>query len=105
MQGTVGSPPPPFSPAVHNFVAEVSATVVEEMNSLEDLYLEEVVEEEEVEEGARDEHFLVALRLSPEPVHLVKGYEFKMLNKYTLTHSPFLPFPLSSTTVTAHFHN
>jgi hypothetical protein len=61
------------------FCAEVSATVAaEELNSLEDLYL---AEEEVVE--AHDEDFLVALRLSPEPVHLVKGYEFKMLNKYT----------------------
>ena len=26
--------------------------------------------------------FLVALRLSPHPESLVKGYDFKMLNKY-----------------------
>jgi hypothetical protein len=73
------------------FCAEVSATVAEELNSLEDLYL---AEEEELVES-HDEDFLVALRLSPEPVHLVKGYEFKMLNKYTQPQlsPPSLSFP------------
>jgi hypothetical protein len=74
------------------FCAEVSATVAaEELNSLEDLYL---ADDEELLEP-HDEDFLVALRLSPEPVHLVKGYEFKMLNKYTQPQlsPPSLSFP------------
>jgi hypothetical protein len=73
--------------------------VAEELNSLEDLYLEG--EEEEVE--PRDEDFLVALRLSPEPLHLVKGYEFKMLNKYKTPHlSPSFP-SLSSVYILLNF--
>jgi hypothetical protein len=59
--------------------------VAEELNSLEELFLEE---DEELVKDEEDD-FLVALRLSPEPVHLVKGYEFKMLNKYTQSHAPF----------------
>lgn len=34
-----------------------------------------------MEDELTDEKFLVALRLSPVPENLVKGYEFKMLNK------------------------
>lgn len=43
-------------------------------NSLEDVLFNEV-------DGLDEDKFLVALRLSPVPEQLVKGYEFQMLNK------------------------
>ena len=46
----------------------------EERNSLEDILFNEV-------ESFEEDKFLVALRLSPVPEQLVKGYEFQMLNK------------------------
>ena len=53
--------------------------------SLEDVLFNEA---EDVYE-AGPEGFILVLRLSPEPFHLVKGFEFKMLNKYLL----FLSYP------------
>ena len=47
-----------------------------ELQTLVDLFLDEEEEEEE-----DDDRFLVFLRLSPQPEYLVKGYDFKMLNK------------------------
>ena len=35
-----------------------------------------------IEPEVDDDKFFVALRLSPRPEHLVKGYEFQMLNKW-----------------------
>ena len=46
----------------------------EERNSLEDVLFNEV-------DSVDEDKFLVALRLSPIPEQLVKGYEFQMLNK------------------------
>jgi len=72
----------------------------EDRISLEDILFDE--EENLVEDSDSDEFFL-ALRLSPVPEYLVKGYEFKMLNKfvdmYTLsTHN----FTRKQTNVTYH---
>ena len=38
----------------------------------------------DVEEN-QEESFLIFLRLSPIPKYLVKGYDFKMLNKYVFS--------------------
>lgn len=50
----------------------------EERNSLEDVLFGD---EENFIESDEKRNFFIALRLSPFPEHLVKGYEFKMLNK------------------------
>ena len=59
---------------------------LEDLAALEDLQslVASLLDEEENQE----ETFLILLRLSPIPKYLVKGYDFKMLNKYTtyLTH-------------------
>ena len=63
----------------YNLFKSPEATTVlrdEERNSLEDVLFNEV-ESPSLEE----QKFLVALRLSPVPEQLVKGYEFQMLNK------------------------
>ena len=44
-----------------------------DLRSLVDLFLDE--------EEKKDDDFLIFLRLSPVPEYLVKGYDFKMLNK------------------------
>ena len=44
-----------------------------DLRSLVDLFLDE--------EEKKDDDFLIFLRLSPVPEFLVKGYDFKMLNK------------------------
>ena len=63
--------------------------VLEELVGLEDL--QELVEDllDEQEQDEEDEgRFQVFLRLSPIPEYLVKGYDFKMLNKYSLNTPP-----------------
>ena len=50
-----------------------------ERNTLEDVLFGE--EEDNYVEDVDSKSFFIALRLSPKPEHLVKGYEFKMLNK------------------------
>ena len=63
--------------------------VLEELVGLEDL--QELVEDllDEQEQDEEDEgRFQVFLRLSPIPEYLVKGYDFKMLNKYFLNTPP-----------------
>ena len=55
------------------------STTDNERNSLEDVLFDE--EDNFVEDEIVDDKFMVALRLSPNPEQLVKGYEFKMLNK------------------------
>ena len=54
---------------------------LEELVGLEDLqeFVEELLDEEEEDQ---DDDFQIFLRLSPIPTYLVKGYDFKMLNKY-----------------------
>ena len=54
--------------------------MLEDLSALEDLQslVASVLDEEENEE----ESFLILLRLSPIPKYLVKGYDFKLLNKY-----------------------
>ena len=59
----------------------LESTTDNERNSLEDILFADEDNFVEPEEEALDEKFMVALRLSPRPEHLVKGYEFKMLNK------------------------
>ena len=51
----------------------------QERNTLEDVLFGE--EEDNFVEDVASKSFFIALRLSPKPEHLVKGYEFKMLNK------------------------
>ena len=52
----------------------------EDRNSLEDvLFAEDNFVD--FQDGLDDDKFFVALRLSPRPEQLVKGYEFQMLNK------------------------
>ena len=52
----------------------------EDRNSLEDvLFAEDNFVD--FQDGLDDHKFFVALRLSPRPEQLVKGYEFQMLNK------------------------
>ena len=55
--------------------------MLEDLSALEDLQslVDSLLDEEENDE----ETFLILLRLSPIPKYLVKGYDFKMLNKYT----------------------
>ena len=60
-----------------HFYAETSTD--DDRNTLEDVLFND--EDNLVEDELMDEKFLVALRLSPVPENLVKGYEFKMLNK------------------------
>ena len=48
-------------------------------NTLEDVLFEK--DEENYVEDVPTTDFFIALRLSPKPEYLVKGYEFKMLNK------------------------
>ncbi len=55
----------------------VADSDLSELQSLVDLFLDEQEEEEEIDQN----RFLVFLRLSPVPEFLVKGYDFKMLNK------------------------
>ena len=57
---------------------EVSEDGEDALVGLEDVLFNET--EDVYEDGP--EGFILALRLSPEPFHLVKGFEFKMLNKY-----------------------
>ena len=54
--------------------------MLEDLSALEDLQslVDSLLDEEE--HGGED--FLIFLRLSPIPKYLVKGYDFKMLNKY-----------------------
>merc|ERR1712106_1117025 len=51
----------------------------EERNSLEDVLFSD---EDNFLESPGQKNFFIALRLSPIPEQLVKGYEFKMLNKF-----------------------
>ena len=55
--------------------------MLEDLAALEDLQslVDNLLDAEENEE---EEDFLIFLRLSPIPKYLVKGYDFKMLNKY-----------------------
>ena len=48
-------------------------SALEDLRTLVDLFLDE--------EEKNDDDFLIFLRLSPVPEYLVKGYDFKMLNK------------------------
>jgi len=59
---------------------EVPGFSDDERNTLEDVLFED--EEENYVEDISSKDFFIALRLSPEPEYLVKGYEFKMLNKF-----------------------
>ena len=54
--------------------------MLEDLAALEDLQslVDNLLDAEENEE---EEDFLIFLRLSPIPKYLVKGYDFKMLNK------------------------
>ena len=54
--------------------------MLEDLAALEDLQslVENLLEKEEVDSEG---DFLIFLRLSPIPKYLVKGYDFKMLNK------------------------
>ena len=54
--------------------ADVDESALEDLRTLVDLFLDE-------EEEKKDDDFLIFLRLSPVPEYLVKGYDFKMLNK------------------------
>ncbi len=54
----------------------VDDSALSDLQSLVDLFLDQ----EEVED--EEDRFLVFLRLSPVPEYLVKGYDFKMLNKF-----------------------
>ena len=53
--------------------------MLEDLSALEDLQtlVDSLLDVEENEE----DDFLIFLRLSPIPKYLVKGYDFKMLNK------------------------
>lgn len=53
---------------------------MEELDGLDDL--QSLVDLMLDEEEQQPEDFLIFLRLSPFPQYLVKGYDFKMLNKY-----------------------
>ena len=54
--------------------------MLEDLSALEDLQtlVDSFLDEEEYQD---EEDFLIFLRLSPIPKYLVKGYDFKMLNK------------------------
>ena len=54
--------------------------MLEDLDALEDLQslVDSLLEKEEVD---NEGDFLIFLRLSPIPKYLVKGYDFKMLNK------------------------
>ena len=65
-----------------DIIVDVAEIFEEERNSLEDVLFDE--EDNFVEEEFDDDKFFVALRLSPRPEQLVKGYEFQMLNKWEL---------------------
>ena len=54
-----------------------SETTEDELLTLEDVLFNEA----DYQDNQEDKGFTLALRLSPEPFNLVKGYEFKMLNK------------------------
>ena len=68
-----------------DIIVDVAEIFEEERNSLEDVLFDE--EDNFVEEEFDDDKFFVALRLSPRPEQLVKGYEFQMLNKWELFES------------------
>lgn len=57
--------------------------MLEDLSALEDLksLVDSLLDEEEND----GEEFLIFLRLSPIPKYLVKGYDFKMLNKYIIS--------------------
>ena len=67
--------------------ADVDESALEDLRTLVDLFLDE-------EEEKKDDDFLIFLRLSPVPEYLVKGYDFKMLNKQDQTH--VFPFSIPS---------
>ena len=61
-----------------NFI--ITETTTEAVrNSLEDVLFSD--QDNFLEPEIYEDKFLVVLRLSPRPEQLVKGYEFKMLNK------------------------
>ena len=62
--------------------SDVDESALEDLRTLVDLFLDE-------EEEKKDDDFLIFLRLSPVPEYLVKGYDFKMLNKQD--HTQFYP--------------
>ena len=62
--------------------SDVDESALEDLRTLVDLFLDE-------EEEKKDDDFLIFLRLSPVPEYLVKGYDFKMLNKQD--HTNFYP--------------
>lgn len=66
-------------------------------NTLEDVLFEG--DEENYVEDPSNKGFFIALRLSPEPEYLVKGYEFKMLNKFVDVYT------LSTQNLTQKYHN
>ena len=70
---------------IFDIIDDVAEIFEEERNSLEDVLFDE--EDNFVEEEFDDDKFFVALRLSPRPEQLVKGYEFQMLNKWELFES------------------
>ena len=51
----------------------------DERNTLEDVLFGE--DEENYVDDVASKDFFIALRLAPRPENLVKGYEFKMLNR------------------------
>ena len=59
-----------------------TSTSAGERNSLEDVLFND--EDNLLESDFDDDKFFVALRLSPKPEQLVKGYEFQMLNKWVI---------------------
>ena len=61
-----------------NFIITETTTEAER-NSLEDVLFSD--QDNFLEPDIYEDKFLVVLRLSPRPEQLVKGYEFKMLNK------------------------
>ena len=79
----------PSNPSLvkHSHVAattEAAATDVpslldDERNTLEDVLFGE--DEENYVDDVASKDFFIALRLAPRPENLVKGYEFKMLNR------------------------
>ena len=58
-------------------------SALDDLRTLVDLFLDE-------EEEKKDDDFLIFLRLSPVPEYLVKGYDFKMLNKQDKNNFLFL---------------
>ena len=58
---------------------EVYSFLGEERNTLEDILFGE--DEENYVDDLASKDFFIALRLAPRPENLVKGYEFKMLNR------------------------